>query len=547
MIELRNYQKNLVSRVYSEWDSGLNNVLAILPTGGGKTVTFSFLVMNHQGACAVMVHRQELVGQISLTLAKFGIQHDIIASAATIRSIVESHMEQLGASFYDPRSKKKVCSVDTMVIRKDQDFLSWCQYCTLLICDEAHHITAKKGLSGNENKWKRAFDMLPNSRLLGVTATPCRGDGVGMGEHSGGLFQSMVEGPTMRWLIDSGFLSDYKVFCAPEAIDTAKLHLSADGDFKPKELADAWKNSAILGDVVHHYLKYASGKRGITFCVNIEHATATCAAYVEAGVPAAVLSGTTPIRERAKIIKDLTDGRILQLVSVDVISEGFDLCSVEAISMARPTASYGLFAQQFGRGLRTMPGKSHAIIIDHVGNVIRHLPPDMPRKWELNPTKKSKKGPSGPPMRSCVECSQPYEIHLDQCPHCGAFPPAPEIRTLETVKGDLTLLDPAMLEQMRAALTPVLKIPYAATPAMVGRLRNVFHERQQATNTILAPAMDQWGGVCTHVLHESVSEQQKRFFLTFGFDVLTAQALPAAESISLAEKIHADTLRLLGA
>ena len=163
--------------------------------------------------------------------------------------------------------------------------------------------------------------------------------------------------------------------------------------------------------MVDHYLRIAKGKLGVTFAVDVEAAGDIATAFKKAGVPAEIVTAKTPDTLRASILRRFRNRELLQLVNVDLFGEGFDLPAIEVVSMARPTQSFSLFAQQFGRALRPMDGKEHAIIIDHVGNVHRHGLPDAPRDWSLDRRERrsSKNVDIVIPTRTCPECAGAYE------------------------------------------------------------------------------------------------------------------------------------------
>lgn len=660
-MKLRDYQQVMVDK-FAEHPG--RNILGVLPTGGGKTAIMSHMVNEFDGAACLVAHRQELVSQMSLALCRFGVTHGIVASDATLREIVKAQMETFGRSYYDPRSKHKVASVDTLIRRNDkwldnvgrividecfpagtmigetpiEDIkvgdivdsydsetrsivkrkvvqlfkspmhdrlvkLTWPSgsvTCTLghpvltqrgwvpagelrhedrvgttdlrmaplaavelvsgvgagewvfnfevdgthtyvangLIVHNCHHVAREGGAKGSVGKWMKAINLMPQAQVLGFTATPMRADGKGLGRHADGVFDVMVEGPNMRWLIDRDFLTDYDIYCPPSDIDLSEVATTSTGDFSPDQLRKAvHKSKKIVGDVVGSYLRFAPGKRGVTFCVDIDSATEIAQAYRDAGVPAELLTGDTPLMQRVHILRRLREGQILQVTAVDVISEGLDIPAIEVASFARPTDSYGLYAQQFGRALRPAPGKERAIIIDHVGNVIRHRPPDARRIWTLDRREKRAKGaPSDViPMKSCPQCTRPYEKHLVACPFCGHAPEPSGRSTPEQVEGDLQLLDAEVLARLRGQIDAPPTFPIGASLAVVGALKK-HHAARTQEQVRLREVMDQQGGFW---LAQGMGdrEQQKAFFLTFGLDVLSAQALPAREAEALRIKI----------
>jgi superfamily II DNA or RNA helicase len=527
-ITLRPYQQKLYQDILDAWASGARNVLAVASTGAGKTRVFSHAIAQHAGASVAIVHRHELVGQISLALAQNGVRHRMIGQKALIRSCIQLHMSELGRSFYNPEAPAAVAGVQTLVKMPTND--PWFKRVSLWVGDELHHTL-------RENQWGKAVEMFPNARGLGVTATPVRADGKGLGRHADGVMDVMVEAPGMRELIDMGYLADYRIFVPPGDVDVSNVPISAGGDYSPAPLRLAVHKSHITGDVVQHYLKAVPGKLGITFAVDVESATEIAAAFRQAGVPSEVLSAKTPPALRAAILRRFIQGEVKQLVNVDLFDEGFDCAGVEVVSMARPTQSYAKFSQQFGRAMRPKPNGGMAIILDHVGNVLRHGLPDAPRVWTLDRRERQSRGAPDDviPVRSCPECTAAYERTHHCCPFCGYYPEPASRSGPEYVDGDLSELSPEVLARLRGQIDPALKLPYGATPAIVGSLKKHHHAAAQA-QIALREAMAQWGG---NRLAEGIDLRtaQRLFFHRYGVDVLTAQTLGRAEAEQLTLRI----------
>lgn len=554
MIPLRSYQSELVQKVDDEWAHGARNVIMRADTGAGKTVMLAYVLKRHRGASCVIAHRQELVGQISMALARCGLQHNIIASAKTRKAIVREHIEELGRSYLSPNAPCAVASIDTL-IRAD-GLQRWFPTVTLWVVDEAHHVL-------RDNKWGSGVGLFTNPLVRGLmpTATPSRADGSGLGRNADGVADALVEGPPMRWLIEQGYLCDYDIVCPTSDLDILS-EVSASGDWSPKQLKDAARRSHIVGDVVDVYKRFAMGKLTATFATDIDTACEISALFNANGVPAAVLSGKTEDGLRRQILRDLKKRKLLQIVTVDIISEGFDLPALEVVQMARPTASYGLYAQQFGRALRTMAGKDKALIIDQVGNTIRHQgTPDKPRIWTLDRRDKKSKSPADViPLRICIDvmgppyqegCLMPYERFHTACPHCGLEPPPPAARAKpDQVEGDLGLLDAEALAVLRGLVIDLDKAPEAEGAAALARgmpeigikqHQRRFAETQDAQGFLRA-TMGYWGGLRRA---EGLDDRQiqKRFFLAFGIDVLTAQTLKSKDALALNERITNDCLK----
>ncbi len=591
-MQLRPYQADGYKAILDAWDFGALNVLAVFPTGAGKTVLFSEVIRTHKGNSCAIAHRQELVGQISVALARDGVRHRIIGPSTVIKQIVREHMAEVGRSYYDPSAATAVAGVDTLVQRNGTGFdgdlyyqtLSdsivmygpraagiwprvgfvdsvpadalhgpkppkniaqglgaWLSSITLWVQDEAHHVL-------ESNKWGTAAKMFPNAKGLGVTATPERADGQGLGAHVDGVFHAMIEGPSMRELINAKYLTEYKIFAPPSDLDMSQVKTSkATGDFNPADTKKAVRESHIIGDVVSHYLRIAPGKLGVTFATDVETATDIAARFNAAGVPAEVVSAKTPGSERADILRRFKRRELLQLVNVDLFGEGFDLPAIEVVSMARPTQSYGLYVQQFGRALRLLDGKLFALIIDHVSNVERHGLPDAPRTWSLERREKRSKSSTSDliPMQTCKACTFSYQKITSICPDCG-YTAVPAGRSSpELVDGDLIELDAATLARMRGEVDKAdmsieafrvdiiaRHVPHIGQAAEVKR-----HLARQVALADLKGSLQWWGGY-QRSLGRSDSESYRRFYFKFGMDVLSAQALKRSEAVALTEQIN---------
>lgn len=535
MTSLRPYQLDVEAGVYQAWAAGHRNVLAVLPTGAGKTTIFSKILADYKGASVAVAHRSELVIQMSLALARNSVRHSVMAPKSVVREIIAVHMAEIGRSYYEPNARCRVAGVDTIVRLDAAD--PWMQQVGLWVCDEAHHLCTTSG--GEPNKWMQTALKFPNAHGLGVTATPVRADGRGLGAHSDGVMHVMVEGPSMRSLIVDGFLSPYRIFAPPSDVDLTNVTISAGGDFSPELLRKAVHKSHVTGDVVAHYLRLAAGKLGVTFTVDVESAVETAAAYRTAGVAAEVLTGKTPALLRAQIMRRFRQREILQLVNCDLLGEGVDVPAIEVVSMARPTASYGLYVQQFGRGCRPLEGKETAIIIDHVGNVLRHGLPDAKRQWSLDRRERRtrKSAPDAIPVRTCVKCLSVYERIYARCPYCGHYEPPAGRSTPAQVDGDLAELSEETLRLMRGEIDQAPTFPMGAGPEVIGRLKRVHFEKQEAQKA-LRLAMMQWGGG-ERTGHES--QAQRLFYHRFGVDVLSAMALNARDAADLQQRIERDS------
>jgi superfamily II DNA or RNA helicase len=538
---VRPYQAKFEADIQAPWASGARNVLGVLPTGAGKTFVFSHIIKTAGCPCIAIAHRQELVYQISLALARWGVRHRIIGPSSVIRFAVAQHMREIGRSFVDDRAPHAVAGVDTLVRRVDE-LRDWSPRVGLWVTDEAHHVA-----SGN--KWQRAVAMFPNARGLGVSATPVRADGAGLGRHANGVFDALVVGPTMREIIRLGYLTDYRIFAPASDLDLSTVAVGGSGDYVREQLRGAVRRSHIVGDIVQHYQRIAPGRLGVTFVPDTDTAAEVADAYNAAGVPAAVVTHKTNDIVRAYLIEQFRNRELMQLVNVDLFGEGFDLPAIEVVSFGRPTQSYALYAQQFGRALRIMDGKREAIIIDHVRNVERHGLPDGPRTWTLDAReRRAKADPDMIPTRVCPECTLVYERVHTACPYCGYYAP-PSVRNgPEHVDGDLTELDAATLARMRGEVDAIdmtvgefavslhqRHVPTIGHPRMI---RN--HEAAQVAQVSLRAAIAQWAGVWRD-RGATDAESYRRFYFRYSTDVLTAQTLGANDAADLTARIARDT------
>lgn len=564
-VSLRPFQQKIELEVYQAWNAGARNIMPVAATGAGKTVIFSKFLHDAQTPAVAIAHRQELVSQMSVTLARNGVRHNIIAPDNVRKMIVSLQIAEVGTSYFDRNARVHCAGVDTLIRQPAE---AWHSQVGLQIQDEAHHVLAA-------NKWGQAAAMFPNAYGLFPTATPIRADGRGLGRHADGIVDQLVLAPSMREIINMGYLTDYRIICAESDVDIANVPISeSTGDFNATKLRDAvHKSKRIVGDVVGSYLKWAKGKLGITFAVDVDEATKIAAAFREAGVPAEVVSAKTPDQLRAAIIARFKRREVLQLVNVDLFGEGFDLPALEVVSFARHTNSFALYSQQFGRALRLMleahigarwdsftdaerraaiaqSVKPRAIIIDHVGNVVRHLgPPDAQFRhasWSLD--RREKRGASKKndaiPVRVCLngECLQPYERTEKCCPFCGHYPePAGRSAPLQ-VDGDLTELDDEALARLRGEIAANVDngptIPYGAPPEVVGRLKRLHWEKQQAVYN-LKNAVAWWAGL-QNAQGRNDSQSYRLFFHKFGIDVGTMQTLGRKESEELYGRVAAE-------
>ena len=404
-MQLRRYQEQAIADLRDGFSRSYSSLLLVMPTGSGKTVVFTEIArratQKHK-TVFVLVHRRELINQASNKLSIAGVQHGIIA-----------------AGFPASTQNVQVASVQTLVRRLN----SLTSEPDLIIIDEAHHAVA--------GSWQKIIDRFPNAKRIGVTATPSRLDGRGLGSY----FDILVQGPSVEQLENLGFLSPHKVYAPPPKADLSNVKTRA-GDYAKDQLSEIMDRPTITGDAISHYRRLADGLPAIAFCCSIKHATSVCASFKAAGYRAKLVTGNMPMEERDEAISGLADGRTQVLCSVDVVSEGTDVPAVSAAILLRPTQSEALYLQQVGRILRPQTGKI-AIVLDHVGSTIKHGFVDDVRVWSLDSKPKRKKNDEpAPSVRQCPMCFAAFKPQ-PVCPCCGhEFPVKPK-RQLTQREGEL--------------------------------------------------------------------------------------------------------------
>lgn len=411
-MELRPYQIQLRSEIRSKFRSGAGRVLAVSPTGSGKTVLFSSIVAGSHGlgkSVCVLAHREEILDQISRALAAFDVPHGFIQAG---RSSV--------------RRPVMVASIQTLARR-----LAEVPAPDFVVIDEAHHAVSSQYVS--------VFAAWPKTLFLGVTATPERLDGRGLGD----VFQELVMGPSVRWLIGQGNLARPVYFAPPKSISMAGVRKIA-GDFSRSESEQVVNTKAITGNVISHYRRHLDGELAVAFCISVAHSESVAQQFREAGIPSASIDGKMSREQRQWVLADLRDGRIRVLTSCELISEGFDLPAVRGAILLRPTASLILHLQQVGRALRPKKDGGEAIILDHVGNCIRHGLAEDDREWSLGGAERRKQKERESLPRQCRQCFAIFDGM--KCPQCG-FLPTTKGRTIEEQEGELQKLEESAVRQ----------------------------------------------------------------------------------------------------
>ena len=561
------YQDKLITGVREKWSQGHRNVLCVSPPRSGKTATAYWLsetiidtawqwfvksltFINLGKAVMFFAHREELVKQLAMTYADFGIRHRIMAPDDVVRNITHLQHKKYGKSFVDERSNVLIGSVQTILARTKK-LLSFFPRVGLWMCDEAHHCLP-------DNQWGKVIALMPNALGIGFTATPARTDRKSLASSQGGVFDAMVKGVTARQLINEGFICDYRIIAPPSSIDRDNIRIGSKGDFTQKGLSEAKHESTITGDCVSSYLKYTPGQQAVVFAVDIAHAQDLTNAYRAAGVSAEMVSGKTPKTARKYIMEKFDRGVFNILVNVDLFGEGLDVHGIEVVIMARPTQSFVLYVQQFFRALTKGADKDkRGTIIDHAGNVgffgkIFGLP-DAYNGWTLESEERGRKSRALDDddfvvrVTTCKGCFTPYEAVLPACPYCG-HKDEPVLRNgPEHVEGNLVELDADTLALMRGEVERIdgdCHVPGHLVGTMAGRAIEKNHLKRKEGQATLRYNITLWAGywkdrgACDSEIH-------RRFFARFGIDTLSAQALNVKKAGELSDRVDKSLRNLI--
>lgn len=423
MISLFPHQQKSVNGIRQSYLNGFKAPLLVSPTGSGKTVIFSHIAATSSARgkrVLILVHRIELLRQTANALRKAGINPGLVNP-------------KYRPSYREP---VQVAMVQSMV--KRMHFFP--KGFDLIITDECHHAVSKT--------YRDILDNWPSAYQLGVTATPIRGDGKGLGVVAGGVFDDIVLGPSVSELIEGGYLVRPVIYAPKERLDLSGVKVRM-GDYDKHQLEVTMDKPSITGSAVEHYKRTLDGLPAVAFCVSVKHAQHVAAEFQAAGYRAYAVDGNMEDDDRDRILTGLGNGQVQIVTSCDIISEGTDIPAIAGAILLRPTQSTGLYIQQVGRALRKFDGKTQAIILDHVGNVLTHGLPDDERLWsldgEVRKKRKKKRGPEdeGPKVQQCKECYAVFAAKEPACPQCGTEVVCKKGREVNQKEGELTLIGDA--------------------------------------------------------------------------------------------------------
>lgn len=394
------------------------SVLIRAPCRFGKTVVAAFMAKSasdKRNRVIFACHRDSILRQISATFDRFAIKHGFIAAGRPA----------------NPFAFAQVASADTLRNR-----LSMLDDCALLVVDEGHlwHSRTRKLII---DAAKAA-----GAKIVILTATPIRLDGKPLSD----IADHMVLGPTEAELIERGSLAHYRVF-APVSADLSGLP-SRMGDYVVAEVADRLDKPSIVGDAPETWKKYAAGLRTVVYAINRTHGKHVLEAYLAAGVRASYIDGETPKAEQTRIAHALADGDIDILVSVELLTTGYDLGSlvgrdvtIQCVQLLRPTKSLQLAIQMMMRCMTAWDGVS--VILDHVNMIlnrdgtVNHGFPDDDRQWSLEGTASGKI--AGVPDFNtwmCEKCLASVKSSKPVCPYCSK-PHEVKTREIPVEEGEL--------------------------------------------------------------------------------------------------------------
>jgi DNA repair protein RadD len=400
---LRPYQTDVITEIEQALEAGQRKIIMVAPTGSGKTVIAAEIakraVAQHHYVL-FLAHRREIITQT----------RDKLIAAGLSPGIVQAGLEKE----LRPQANVQVCSIQTLWTRAIRSKTMPLPPGTVLIIDEAHHSRA--------NTYQGIINAYPDAILYGLTATPCRGDGRGLGN----IFETMIECPQIAELISGGYLVKSRVF-APVPEDIAKGIKTQTGDYVISQLAGRMNTDELVGDIVTHWHKHGESQPTVVFGVDVAHSVHIKNEFINAGVRAEHLDGDTTQNERDAILARLRSGETRVVTNCMVLTEGFDCPDIGCIILARPTKQMGLYRQMIGRGLRPADGKSDCVILDHSGAVYRHGLPEDRVEWTLdvdkraeNPTQAKRKAGEEPKLRECPQCR--VLMTKPPCGSCGWMP-----------------------------------------------------------------------------------------------------------------------------
>jgi superfamily II DNA or RNA helicase len=393
MNALRTYQQDIYARTREAMRNN-RSVAVQLHTGGGKTVIFTAICESIYGKnkrAWIIVPRKELLRQASEHLRKWNVPHGIIDAGNQESRAYQVH----------------VISKDTLIRRMDKIK----NFPDVVIFDECHLFIDRQ---------KKIIEALPETtKIIGYSATPERLDSRGLSTRSGGVYDVLIEGPSIPWLTERGFLVPLRYFSPPlDGID--KIKVNNLGEYDEESLEELLQRRKVYGDLVTHFERHGKGKAALIFCRSVKSAHQAAERFRDKGHNFVAIDGTMPDGQVKAILEAHRAGKIEGVTNCLLATYGVDIPRVEYIGDISPTMSLSMYMQKIGRGLRPFPGKTDLIYMDHVNQVLNHQDdryPGIPLhyvpeiKWNFDGATKRKRKKTD---RNIVLCP-----HLDYfyCPH----------------------------------------------------------------------------------------------------------------------------------
>lgn len=342
-IKLRPYQQEAKEKVFEKWNSGDKKTLLVLPTGCGKTIVFAKITEDcvRQGArVLILAHRGELLEQAS----------DKIEKATGLKSAVEKAENSCINSWY----RVVVGSVQTLMRDKRLNQFS-CDYFDTIIIDEAHHVIS--------DSYQKILEHFSEANVLGVTATPDRGDMKNLGQ----VFDSLAYEYTLPQAIKEGYLTPIKAVTIPLKLDLSGVSTQA-GDFKASDIDTAL--DPYLYQIATEMKKYCANRKTVVFLPLVKTSQKFRDILNTQGFNAAEVNGNST--DRAEVLSDFENDKYNVLCNSMLLTEGWDCPSVDCIIVLRPTKVRGLYCQMVGRGTRLCEGKEDLLLLDFLWHTERH-------------------------------------------------------------------------------------------------------------------------------------------------------------------------------
>jgi DNA repair protein RadD len=429
-IVLRDYQQDSMDGLRASLRSGKRKPILVAPTGSGKTHIACAVIqgaLDKELKVLFLAPRRELIYQAEQRMHDHGIAAGII----------------MAGEGRDPHLDVQVASFDTLHARGMRSESMLMPSADVVIVDEAHLSIAKTR--------QEIIEHYSESIVIGMTATPARGDGRGMGE----IYDDLVLTRTIGDLTEDGYLVPARYY-APSTPDLNKIKQTK-SDYQVKELGEVMDKPKLVGDIIDNWKRICPDRQTVIFCVTKSHARHVYESYLAAGITAGYLDSDTKLEERREILRDIQSGKIQVLVNIFVATFGWDCPPISCVILARPTKNISLYLQTVGRGLRSHDGKTDCIVIDHTGAVEQNGFVDEDIPWTLDgdidireAREKANQEKNEPKEITCKLCSTIFKARRD-CPSCGfeMIPPGKPVPVHEAELKEISRKAPTKVDKQK--------------------------------------------------------------------------------------------------